>query len=136
MKFEATIVGSPRTKKNHSRIVRRGNFTKLLPSEAYERWEAAAVPQLRIARAGRAPIAGDVHVAAVFYRDRAQGDLVNYMQALADTLQKAGVIQDDRQIVSWDQTRLAKDKEKPRVELRIMELEFSDGTDVKHPYEE
>ena len=51
---------------------------------------------------GRTPrMTGPVRVSATFYRDRNAGDLVGYMQALADALQKAGVLVDDRQIVSW-----------------------------------
>ena len=69
-----------------------------------------------------APIDTPVSVAAVFFRDRSVGDLVSYMQALADALEKASVITNDRLIVSWDGSRLAKDAQRPRVELVIVSL--------------
>lgn len=114
-----TVYGAPRTKKTSNRVVRAGRFTKVLPSEAFERWEALAVPQMRIAWAGRAPIAHAVNVRAVFYRDAERGDAVGYYQALADALETAGVLVNDKHIVSWDGSRLAKDKNRPRVEVEI-----------------
>ncbi len=119
MTSRLVVFGAPRTKKNSSRVVKAGRFTKVLPSEAYERWEAMALPQMRIARAGRPPITEDVNVRAVFYRDAARGDAVGYYQALADALEKAGVLVNDKQIVSWDGTRLSKDAKNPRVEIEI-----------------
>lgn len=119
-----TILGAPRTKKNSLR--RKWSWkqkrTMSVPSEAYEKWEDAALPQLRIARAGRAPITALVNVKATFYRDADRGDAVGYYQALADALEKAGVLENDRQIVSWDGSRLAKDAKSPRVEVVIEEM--------------
>jgi hypothetical protein len=77
------------------------------------------------------PIAGDVSIKATFWRDRNSGDLLGYEQALADFLQEpvqrngktvrkgSGVILDDRQVVSWDGSRLAKDAGRPRIEITI-----------------
>jgi Holliday junction resolvase RusA-like endonuclease len=118
-----TIYGPPRTKKNHSRVVRAGRFTKVLPSEAYERWESIAVPQMRIAWAGRIAISYPINVRATFYRDANRGDAVGYYQALADALEVAGVIADDKFIVSWDGTRMAVDRKRPRVEVEIEAVE-------------
>lgn len=115
------IVGAPRTKKNHSTIVRSKGRPRLIPSEAYRRWESVAVPQMRIYWAGREPIARPVNVCAVFYRDADRGDAVGYYQALADALQKAGALVDDVWIKSWDGSRLAKDNKRPRVEVEIQE---------------
>lgn len=134
--FRCTIVGRCRTKKTSNRVVRAGRFTKVLPSEAYERWEAAALPQLRIARAGRPPIAEPVNVKATFYRDANRGDAVGYYQALADALERAGVLENDRLIVSWDGTRMSKDAQRPRVELEIEAVNPFAIEGAKHPYEE
>jgi hypothetical protein len=135
------IVGAPRTKKNSQRVLRFGKFNKVVPSAAAMEWSDEAARQLREQWSGRAPIAGAVHVRAVFYREKNLGDLVGFMQALGDVLEqatppkkapkraprkppaKAGVIENDRQIVSWDGTRLSKDAARPRVELEIMRVD-------------
>ena len=49
-------------------------------------------------------------------------DLLNLLQASADIVEKAGVIENDRNIVSFDGSRIVgKDKENPRVEIYIEE---------------
>ena len=82
-------------------------------------WTRAAIMQLRIQNADREPLTKPVQVEATFYRDRRVGDLNNYMAALADALEEAGVLENDRLIQSWDRTRLAIDRENPRVELTV-----------------
>jgi Holliday junction resolvase RusA-like endonuclease len=114
-----TIFGAPRTKKTHNRIVRAGRRQRVLPSETFERWQAAAVPQMRIAWSGRIAITYPVNVRAVFYRAANRGDLIGYMQALADALETAGVLENDKHVVSWDGTRMAVDRVRPRVEVEI-----------------
>lgn len=120
--MKLVIAGPPRTKKNHSRLVRAGGRFRLLPSAAHETWSRSAVKQLR-SQWRRQPISDPISVAAVFYRERATGDLVNYLQALADALEHAGVVVNDRLIVSWDASRLSKDAAHPRVELNIESFE-------------
>ena len=121
-----TILGAPRTKKNHSRLVWAGNRPRVLPSEAHEEWFG---PALLMAKSivnrlhyQSFPITIDVNVCATFYRDRNTGDANGYYQALADLLEKAGVVKNDRQIVSWDGSRLRKDAENPRIEVSIQEV--------------
>lgn len=55
-------------------------------------------------------------------RDADRGDLVGYLQGLADLLEKRGVVANDKWIQSWDGSRLAKDKANPRVELTLTPL--------------
>jgi Holliday junction resolvase RusA-like endonuclease len=118
--FMLTIEGAPRTKKNSGEIWRpRGGGVRYVASAAYRRWESAALPQLRSAWAGRPAIDYPVNVRAVFYREANIGDAVGYYQALADALEKAGVLVNDRFIVSWDGTRMSKDAARPRIECRI-----------------
>jgi Holliday junction resolvase RusA-like endonuclease len=112
-----TILGPPRTKKNYSRIVRAGRRFRLLPSAAHEGWARSAMAQLQGWR--RSPLADGVAVKAFIYRERKTGDLINYLQALADALERAGVVQNDRQIMSWDGSRLDKDARRPRIEVDI-----------------
>ncbi len=116
------IETAPRTKKNHGRIMRMGRFNKVMPSEAFMAFQGVAVLQLQRAWVGHAPISVPVNVRARFYRDALRGDAVGYYQALADVLQKAGVVSDDKVIVAWDGSRLDKDAARPRIELEIEEL--------------
>ena len=119
--------GAPRTKKNHGRTVRVRGRPVHLPSEAHEAWKARALYQARTwlynlrdkPKLFACPIAFPVNVCAMFYRDALRGDAVGYYQALADLLQAARIVDDDKWIVSWDGSRLAKDAKQPRIELWI-----------------
>ena len=111
------IPGPPRTKKNHSRIVRYGGKAGILPSEAYMEWEANGLKTCKIK--GRKGLAEPLNVRATIYRATLTGDAVGYYQAIGDFLQKAGVVVDDKWLVSWDGTRLDKDAASPRVELTL-----------------
>lgn len=99
----------------------------VLPSSNYREWERSAVIEAKAQQTQRAPIESLVHVQAVFYRPRATGDLVGYLQALADMLETAGIIANDRQITCWDGTRMDKDAKRPRVEVEITELAPEQG---------
>jgi hypothetical protein len=123
------IPGAPRTKKTHNRVVRAGGRARVLPSEAWERWARTAAVTVRADAARRHgpgwwlrtfPLAGDEYnVAALFYRDALRGDAVGYYQGLADALELAGIVANDRVLVSWDGSRLLLDRADPRVELTI-----------------
>lgn len=117
----------PRTKKNSSRVVKVGRFTKVLPSKAFCDWQDAALleaiqTKFSLARYGvRLPITCGVQVRALVFREASIGDAVGFYQAIGDFLQAAGIIANDRQIVHWDGSRLLKDSARPRVEVEIHE---------------
>lgn len=113
------ISGAPRTKKTHQQIVRVKGRPIVIPDKVTAKWQSDAVSQLQAQADSPFALGCPVSVRAVFYRDKAKGDLVNYMQALADALEKAGVVENDRQILSWDGSRLAKDADNPRIELDV-----------------
>ena len=139
------IYGTPRSKKTSNRVVnigpmcrvcgKRGGFPKVLPSEAYCEWEADAVRQcmdikVKLRNAGiELPIAHPIGIEALFYlAPTKEGrmrldcpDLSNLMEALADMLQEAGIIKDDRQIADWDGSRRLLGE--PRIEVFIAILE-------------
>src|SRR3990167_6619579 len=127
-----TIFGAPRTKKTSNRLVSAGRRQYVLPSKAWTTWCRTArfiffdrdvdlMWSETFACYGlRRPIAASVSCSAIFYRDADRGDLVGYMQGLADLLEKRGILKNDRQIVSWDGTRLALDREIPRVEVLLV----------------
>ena len=55
---------------------------------------------------------------------RSQPDLNNLTEATADILEKAGIVANDNLIVSWDGSRnMGVDKDRPRVEIEILEVE-------------
>ena len=120
--IEFTLLGAPRTKKNSGRIITRGK-PRILPSLAYEEWNAAAQQQFMGIRSKcgvQLPITEDVNVSALFYRHANVGDAVGFMQAIADSMQEAGIVLDDKQVVSWDGTRLLKDASNPRIVVTVV----------------
>lgn len=117
MPVRLILEGAPRTKKNSPDIIRVRGRRMVIPSSAFRAYEEACLWQLRSWR--RPPIDGWVGCAAIFYRDRDVGDLNNFTSALADILEKAGVLVNDRLIRSWDGSRLEKDAARPRVELLL-----------------
>lgn len=121
--MRVVLLGAPRTKKNHSRIERRGKRNVILPSHAHEAWYASVFHSAKRQRPGAGPIRCPVNCAALFLRDRLIGDAVGYYQAVADLLQKAGIIENDALIVSWDGSRLGKDAANPRIELFLTPTE-------------
>lgn len=123
--FHITVLGKPVTKKNSGRIGRtRTGRPFVLPSAPYVKWLGVAKLQARVqwftmfGQTLDAPCA----IAATFYRARRVGDLDNFLAAAGDMLQTAGVIKNDRQIRSWDGSRLEADPKNPRIELLITPL--------------
>lgn len=117
---EFVLRGAPRTKKNHGFRTKSG---KQMPSHAYLWWNRLAQQQLALIRHKNKhlPIATPVNCSAAIYRDALRGDAVGYYQALADTLEHGGIVEDDVLIVSWDGSRLLKDAENPRIEVTLTE---------------
>lgn len=120
--FSAVIEGPPRTKGNSPMLLKGSKFPRMLPGKNFRAWEKIALQQLWIltTRCSFVTIDEPVNVTAVFYRDRMAGDLDNYFKALGDVLQKAKILKNDRQIVSWNGSRLDKDSKRPRVVLEIV----------------
>jgi len=132
----------PRTKKNHRQHIKRRTkagklITVPIPAAAYKETEAGIVqwaqtsiatdankaPVLdahgRLLRAGKMYLAQPLNCAAIFHRDANRGDAVGYYQGLADALEKAGIVADDKWIVQWDGSRLAKDAKRSRIEVTL-----------------
>lgn len=112
------LLGAPRTKKNHGRVLQRGKRKVHVQSEAHEAWNASAQMQLAKFRASTdwtLPIKSPVNCRALFFRDAERGDFIGYAQALADALQEGGIVENDSQIRSWDGSRLLVEKANPRI---------------------
>lgn len=102
------IPGRPYTKKNSGRYVGKGRF---LPSKAYSEYERAVVPIMRKwAKEWRLekPIDYPIEVTAVYTMLNRVGwpDLVGLLQATGDLLEAAGIIENDRLIVSWGNSHI------------------------------
>lgn len=115
---------------------------KVLPSDTYEQFALECMwfrGSLRQAIDFPLPITGPVAVKATFYRAGDYGDLLGYEQALADVLQAEawskpkqlgqapkklrdglGLIVDDKQIRSWDGSRLMIGVPHIEVEIAIL----------------
>ena len=67
------------------------------------------------------PITSYVQVSFIFYvKDLRKRDLINLIQAPADLLQKAGIIENDCLIINLDGSKIAGiDKDNPRTEIFI-----------------
>lgn len=126
-----TLYGKPRTKKNSQRPItaesKKGKkYTMILPSAAYEDYEADCLRQ--ITGNYRRHIDTPVNVKAVYYvQTRQPIDLTNLNEAIHDILVKARVLMDDNRniIASTDGSRVFWDKTNPRVEITITDAEES-----------
>lgn len=111
-----TLLGPPRTKKNHKQ-----HYAKQSP--AYTKWNADVKDQLR----DFGPTLPDkpYNLAARFFVDDPGrlADLLGLLQGLADSLENAGVVSNDRYFEGFDGSRKAGyDRIRPRVELEISQL--------------
>lgn len=121
--MKLTIYGNPKSKKNSMQIVKRGNKSSLIQSEAYRKYEADCLRQ--ISGKYRLHIDYPVNIKAIFYRDsNRRCDITNLLSALHDILVKAGVIADDnfKIVVSVDGSTVKVDKDNPRTEIEITEV--------------
>jgi len=120
------IPGRPITKKNSSRIIinARTKRPMVIPSPQYKEYEQAALWHLK--QYVGPTFGGPVRVRALYWLPdrRSRPDLLGLEEATADILEAAGIVANDRMIVSWDGSRIAGyDKERPRVEIEITEAE-------------
>lgn len=126
--MKIVLQGEPRTKKNSMRpiTVRRRDgksVKKLLPSEAYEQYEADCLRQ--ITGLSKLRLDRPVNVQCVYRMStRRRVDLVNLLEATCDILVKAGVLADDnsRIVAAHDGSRVLYDKENPGVEITITDI--------------
>lgn len=130
--IEITVPLAPVTKKNSMRIVRNRKTGKrrIMPSQQSMDYEAEDLWHCKRARVQR-PIEEPVEVKCLFYMPtRRRVDLTNLLESIDDVLVRAGVLKDDHSgiIVSHDGSRVLYDKDNPRTEVFIREMECADGT--------
>jgi len=116
------LLGRPVPKKNNSRIVRRGRFVSVIPSKAFVTYEESCLKQLKSYTEKHN---GIMWVKCQYWLPdkRWYPDLVNLLSASHDILEKAGIIDNDRNIISVDGSQIMGfDKENPRAEITIISL--------------
>ena len=126
------IPGRPATKKTSQRVVRRGGFTRILPSLLYEKYEnhCKAYCDSIWKDFGYNPMDFGISIKLKVYLDSwIVGDECGYQQAHGDIIQKHGIIADDMWIhwVDNGEHMIHYDKENPRIEVEIKRF--------KHPKE-
>ena len=119
------IIGSPKTKKNSSRIFmnKRTGAPFIMPSKSACDWSSVAVPQLIAQGADLLGLEVPLNLCARVYRDRATGDLINYLQNICDALEESGAVVNDKWITQFDGSRLLIDRVVPRVEVYLSFVE-------------
>ncbi len=128
-----TIPGRPSTKKTSQRVVRRGKYTKILPSALYEKYELHCKEYCEYfwKKFNLDPLDFGISVKLkVFLASWIVGDACGYQQAHGDIIQKHGIIADDMWIhwVDNGEHMIHYDKDNPRIEVEIKRY--------RHPKEE
>lgn len=118
--LQCTISGPPRTKKNS-----KEHYTR--QSKGYRVYRDSVVNGFLPLLAGlELPLVDrDYNLRATFYVDTKgeQADLVGLIQGLADALENAGVVSNDRWFRGFDRSRMIAGDKAPRVELLISPLD-------------
>jgi hypothetical protein len=131
--LQFTIPGRPSTKKTSQRVVRRGGFTKILPSLLYEKYEKHCKEYCEEAwkKQDYPPIDCGIGIKIKVYLDSwIIGDECGYQQANGDIIQKHEIIANDMWIhwIDKNEHMIFYDKENPRIEVEICRS--------KHPKED
>ena len=118
------LYGDPRTKKNSARILKAHSNRRIVaPSEAFMQYQEKCLWQIK---RPYNPITARVNVRCVYYMKTARRvDLANLIEATTDILVKAHVLEDDNSkiVAAHDGSRVELDRENPRVEIEIEEME-------------
>lgn len=117
------IKGSVPSKKNNYRCSCFKGKPRLHHTQRYIDWERDAILQLENQYHGE-PISDLVWAKFSFFMPtRHKRDLSNLYEAPQDALERAKVLENDNLIKSHDGSRIAYDKENPRVEIELHAFE-------------
>jgi Holliday junction resolvase RusA-like endonuclease len=119
-----SIGGEVRTKKNSQILSTRGPRPITIASKAYRAWNKSAQMYLMVFRTKclvPLPLKMPVNCRALFYQTQDVADANNLYAALADALQEGRIIENDKQIRSWDGSRMFIDKQNPRCDVFLEE---------------
>ena len=113
---------APTTKKNHSQIIMVKGRPMLIPSKQYKQHEKDCGFFL----ANVEPFLEPCNMKCLYYMPtRRRVDLVNLLEATCDILVHYGILIDDNSnyVVGHDGSRVLYDKENPRTEIYLTEVE-------------
>ena len=113
---------APTTKKNHSQIIVVKGRPMLIPSKQYKQYEKDCGYFL----ANVEPFLDPCNMKCLYYMPtRRRVDLVNLLEATCDILVHYGILIDDNSnyVVGHDGSRVFYDKENPRTEIYLTEVE-------------
>ena len=124
--MKLVLYGNPKTKKNSMQIFRNSKNGKpfLTQSKAYKDYARDCKKQ--ITGKYKKGIDYPINLKCIYYRkSKHRVDLTNLLAATCDILTDCGVIADDNCaiVVSHDGSRVLFDKDNPRVEIEIEEIE-------------
>ena len=122
-----TINLPPVSKKNSQRIIYAKGRPMIIPSAKYKQYEKDCGAFLM----GVEPFLGACNVKCLFYMPtHRRVDLTNLLESADDVLVHYGILIDDNSqiIVGHDGSRVLYDKENPRTEIEITEID--DGVDI------
>lgn len=122
--FKIILPGSIRSKKNSKRIFARGKFKTVLPSKSYCEWEKQARDAVKLQdyQIMEGPISVEAHI----YYKGPQPDLSGCLESIGDCLENI-IWDNDRQIISWDGSRLHHEINNPRTEVIVKWRESGDS---------
>ena len=131
MTYQFVIHGRPMTKKNSLQKTRYG----LVQGKAYREYAKDALWQLKAQRRPIKPIGCAVTMTARYYMPNRKGwpDLFGLLQATADILEKAGVLEDDGFVATVGNSRIEGVSDWPRVEVTVTELPPTFVLNKLHP---
>ena len=93
-----TIYGRPISKKNSMQIIRVRGRNVIITSKGYRQFEKGALAQLKEVKNR---YHGKVNVDYTFYlKGKLDADLDNLVTSVTDVLQKSGIIDNDKNIIS------------------------------------
>ena len=122
MEQRIVIPLAPITKKNHSQIIMVKGRPMLIPSKQYKQYEKDCGFFL----ANVEPFLDSCNMKCLYYMPtRRRVDLVNLIEATCDILVHYGILIDDNSnyVVGHDGSRVLYDKENPRTEIYLTEVE-------------
>lgn len=131
MIYRFVIHGRPMTKKNSLQKTRYG----LIQGKAYREYAKDAIWHLKLQRRPIHPIDCAVKMTAKYYMPNRKGwpDLFGLVQATADILEKAGIVEDDGYIADVAYSCIAGvDPVWPRAEIKVIPMP-DDKLNELHP---
>ena len=124
--FIAEIPGRVRIKNNSRRLAIIRGKPMSFSSKLFSAWERAALFHLKQTKTRCSSIlTGGLHASFTFYfKNRAsEPDVSNCIEGIQDCLQKASIIENDKQIISLDAQKIINGTEKTVVKLYTVEAQ-------------